>query len=194
MQEVRHSAVTVAVTRLVDPAQAREADAWARAGQDLARQAPGYLGSGWVRDPGEPRAWHMLYRFADPESLAAWEGSPERAWWIAAGSDLVRTHREQRLTGIEGWFDVPVGETGAGEPMMITAPPRWKQAVSIFVVFFPLSLLVNWLLGLVIGGWPLPVRVLLATVVLTPLMTYLFLPWITALLRPWLHARPRGRR
>jgi antibiotic biosynthesis monooxygenase (ABM) superfamily enzyme len=59
--------------------------------------------------------------------------------------------------------------------------------VSIFLVFLPLSLLVNYLALEFLADVLLPVRVLVSVVVMTPVMTYLALPWITRLLHGWLH-------
>ena len=70
------------------------------------------------------------------------------------------------------------------------APPRWKQACVIFLVFFPLSLLVNWASSQAIADWPLPLRVLVSVLVMTPVMTYAALPWITRRMGWWL--RPGG--
>ena len=182
--------ITVAITRHVDPERAKEVAAWARAGEDLLRASPGFLGNGWIRpDPDSPE-WHMLFRFADAESLAIWERSPERAWWVASAQGLVEDARQERRTGIEGWFDTPASvEVIAAPP---PAPPRWKQMVAIFLVFYPLSLGANALLGWLIPDWPLWLRVLVAVVLVTPVMTYAALPLVTRALRPWLQAG-RGR-
>jgi len=103
----------------------------------------------------------------------------------------VSDEREERRTGIEGWFDDPT------EVQVIAqapgSPPRWKQMVAIFLVFYPLSLGANALLGWLIGDWPLWLRVLTAVVLVTPIMTYAALPLVTRALRPWLHRRPAGR-
>ena len=176
--------VTVSITRFVDPAQARQFAAWARSGQDLMSTYPGYLGSGWVRPDPASTQWHMLYRFADAASLATWQSSDERAWWVASALGIVEPSLEERRTGIEGWFDTPssvevISPTGA-------VPPRWKQMVSIFLVFFPLSLLSNWALSPITGAWPLPLRVLVTVLLVTPVMTYVAMPFVTRALRPWL--------
>lgn len=186
------SPVTVSITRIVDPERAKEVAAWARAGQDLLSAAPGYLGSGWIRpDPDSPE-WHMLFRFADAQSLAAWEASPERAWWVASALGMVQHSPEERRTGIEGWFDTPASvEVISPVP---SVPPRWKQMVSIFLVFYPLSLTANWALSPVTGAWPLALRVLVTVVLVTPVMTYLAMPIVTRALRPWLEATRRSRR
>ena len=176
--------ITVSITRTVDPERAKEVAAWARAGQDLLSASPGYLGSGWVRpDPTSPE-WHMLYRFADAASLSIWEKSPERQWWVDSALGMVQHSPEERRTGIEGWFDEPSSvEVIATKPF---APPRWKQMVSIFIVFYPLSLLTNWVLSGFTHDWALPWRVLLLVVIVSPIMTYFALPLVTRALRPWL--------
>ena len=63
--------------------------------------------------------------------------------------------------------------------------------ISIFIVFYPLSLGANWLLSPLVGDWPLPLRVLLTVVLVTPVMTDLAMPFVTRALRPWLMASPR---
>lgn len=76
--------VTVSVTRHVDPSRSHEMLAWVQAGTSLAEKFDGFLGSGWVRPSEDSSDWHMLYRFADAHSLAAWEASPQRAWSMSA--------------------------------------------------------------------------------------------------------------
>ncbi|WP_374313710.1 antibiotic biosynthesis monooxygenase [Microbacterium sp.] len=195
--------VTVAIERRIDPSRAVEATSWMQAGTDLATGFAGFLGSGWVRAGEGSDLWYMLYRFRDIPTLEAWEHSSQRSWWLDSGRAFASEVRVERRTGIEGWFDAPfathvetrhVGAadvsaaTGPVQQPIPAAPPRWKQAVTIWLGFFPTNLLASWLLGFVPGfaEWPLVLRVLLATVLLTPVMTYLVLPWITRMLRPWL--------
>jgi antibiotic biosynthesis monooxygenase (ABM) superfamily enzyme len=186
--------ITVSIRREVDPDRSAEATVWVQTGVNLANRYPGFLGSGWVRAGDESDVWHMLYRFSDETTLAAWEQSPERAWWLEMGRGFVRDERAKRRTGIEGWFDdPPTGSvpsvTDAAEPAPLpVAPPRWKQAVSIWLGFFPVNLLFALLMAFV-PGWedvPLALRVLATTLVLTPIMTYWVLPWVTRMLRDWL--------
>ncbi|MFI2564623.1 antibiotic biosynthesis monooxygenase [Paenarthrobacter sp. NPDC018779] len=183
--------ITVSVARTILPGYIRQANAWAHAGQELAREWPGYLGSGWVRNGAGSHEWHMLYRFADASCLQDWEQSEERRWWIDSARDMMETTRVERHTGIEGWFSQP-GDVSVVVPETVV-PPRWKQAVSIFLPFFPLSLLANFLLHPLTQDWPLVLQVLVTIVILTPLMTYIFLPITTRLLQPWLQAKPRRR-
>jgi antibiotic biosynthesis monooxygenase (ABM) superfamily enzyme len=186
--------VTVAITRHLDAGHEAEMMSWLSAGIHLAERFPGFLGAGWVRPEADSTEWHMLYRFADDASLLQWEQSSQRAWWRSSASGLgVVEARVEKRTGIEGWFDVPQstlvveGSSGSAAP---PAPPRWKQACTIFLVFFPLSLLVNALSGAYLEGVPLPLRVLATVLVMTPVMTYVALPWITRTMQWWLQGQP----
>ena len=183
-------AVTVAITRKADPSRNAEMLAWVRAGTTLAEDFPGFLGVGWVRPVLGSTEWHMLYRFADAAALHAWEESPQRQWWLSSAQGMVEHTRVERRTGIEGWFDPPQEQeiddlTGPPAP-----PPRWKQAVIIWLGFFPVSLLSAVTLGRLVDGQNAVVRTLVTTLCLTPLMTYLVLPQVTRALQWWLHGGP----
>ncbi|MCF6507261.1 antibiotic biosynthesis monooxygenase [Blastococcus sp. MG754426] len=180
--------VTVSFTRRADPAHTREMTAWIRAGLSMAEGFPGFLGGGWVRARRDADEWHMLVRFADQPALAAWEASSERQWWLRSAQGLAEVTRTERRTGIEGWFDSPVAEA-VDPPPAAPAPPRWKQAVTIWLVFFPVNLLATVTLGAALADVHVVLRVLAITLALTPLMTYLLLPWMTARLQWWLQGR-----
>ena len=182
--------VTVSITRHLDPAHSAEMIAWVQAGLSLAERFDGFLGAGWIRPREDSDEWHMLYRFAGPEHLAVWEASPQRAWWLAAAQGRIPVSRVERRTGIEGWFDEPHTRDVEGTAPAPPAPPRWKQACVIFLVFYPLSVLVNWLASQYVADVPLALRVLLSVLVMTPVMTYLALPWITQRLQWWLRGEP----
>ncbi|MBQ1047958.1 antibiotic biosynthesis monooxygenase [Micromonospora sp. C51] len=184
--------VTVAVARRADPARTDEMVAWMRAGTALAEAFPGFLGAGWVRRAPGSGDWHMLYRFADPDTLRRWEESPQRHWWLTSAQGIVEHTHVERRTGIEGWFDPPRAaaiEPLDAEPTVPPSPPRWKQAVTIWLAFFPLSLTATLLTGQLLPGLPTAARVLVMTLTLTPLMTYLVLPRITRALHWWLHGQ-----
>ena len=183
--------VTVAITRHLEPGHEAEMMSWLNAGIHLAERFPGFLGAGWVRTEADSHDWHMLYRFADQVSLQNWEHSSQRAWWRSSASGLgVVEARVEKRTGIEGWFDVPQSTVVDDLVPPSVPPPRWKQACTIFVVFFPLSLVVNYAARAGLGGLWLPARVLIGVLVMTPVMTYVALPWITRSMQWWLHGNP----
>jgi len=169
--------VTVSITRHVDPALAEEMVTWIRAGATLAGETAGFLGAGWIRPAVDSDVWHVLYRFADDASLAAWETSGRRRSWLWDAEELGLVESQvERRTGIEGWFD-----------QVASAPPRWKQACVIWLAFFPLSLMMSYLFAAVAPDLAIPARVLLTTLVMTPLMTWVVLPHLTRALGWWLH-------
>lgn len=189
--------ITVSIRREVDPERISEATAWVQTGVNLAAKYPGFLGSGWVRAGEGSQVWHMLYRFANEATLEAWEGSAERTWWLSMGEGFVRSERSKRRTGIEGWFDdpatgsVPVPDAAASASLdeLPPAPPRWKQAVTIWLGFFPVNLVFTLLVTAYLPGWnELAVvwKVLVTTLLLTPVMTFWALPFVTRMLRRWL--------
>jgi antibiotic biosynthesis monooxygenase (ABM) superfamily enzyme len=189
--------ITVSIRREVDPARISEATAWVQTGVNLAAKYPGFLGSGWVRAGEGSQVWHMLYRFANEATLEAWEGSAERTWWLSMGEGFVRSERSRRRTGIEGWFDDPatgsVAATDAAASAALDelppAPPRWKQAVTIWLGFFPLNLVFTLLVTAFVPGWDdllVVWKVLITTLLLTPTMTFWALPFVTRMLRRWL--------
>ncbi|GIE84349.1 hypothetical protein SAMN06264365_101234 [Actinoplanes regularis] len=175
--------VTVAITRRADPSRTAEMDAWVRAGASLAEDFPGFLGTGWVRPEPGSAEWHMLYRFADANALNDWEESPQRRWWLTSAEGFVEHTRVEKRSGIEGWFE-PSREPHVKQEEK--APARWKQATTIWLGFFPVSLLAAWLLAPHLEGLHMIVRTLITTLVLTPIMTYLVLPRVTRVLQPWL--------
>jgi antibiotic biosynthesis monooxygenase (ABM) superfamily enzyme len=179
-------AVTVAITRRADPSRTAEMVAWVNAGSTLAEDFPGFLGTGWVRPDEGSDEWHMLYRFADAEALRNWEESPQRRWWLSSAEGFVEQTRTERRTGIEGWFDPPIEREVRPAGSTPAAPPRWKQAVTIWLGFFPVSLLAAVTLNRLPVDLNVVLRTLISTACLTPVMTYLVLPQVTRLLQPWL--------
>ncbi|GAA2475228.1 antibiotic biosynthesis monooxygenase [Winogradskya humida] len=182
-------AVTVAITRKADPSRNAEMLAWVRAGTTLAEDFPGFLGVGWVRPAQGSTEWHMLYRFSDAAALHGWEESPQRQWWLSSAQGMVEHTRVEKRTGIEGWFDPPQEHSIDDLTPAPTPPPRWKQAVTIWVGFFPLSLLAAVTIGHLLADINVVLRTLVSTLCLTPLMTYVVLPRVTQSLQWWLQGQ-----
>jgi uncharacterized protein len=69
---------------------------------------------------------------------------------------------------------------------LLRPPPQWKIAVVIWLAIYPSLTLVLWLAGPKIAMWPLPLRTLVITVVLVPLMVFVLIPGVQRLLAGWL--------
>ena len=173
--------VTTAVVRRVAAGREQDFVRWTEAGIALARTFDGFLGGGWVRSAAGDEEFHVLYRFADDTALRAWTRSSARSAWVDRGVGVAEDTAVHRRTGMEGWFAPP----GPARPVPV-APPRWKQAVTIWLGFFPMSLLVNWVLVPHLHALDVVTRTLATTLVVTPVMVFLVLPFVTARLRGWL--------
>lgn len=168
--------VTLMVARRVADGRYEDLIAWLREGEQLATDFPGYLGSGVLAPPPNDDEFQIIFRFADEKTLHAWEFSASRSAWLSRGNGLFQQPHEHRVSGIDGWFG----------PGPAQRPPRWKQAVAIWLAFFPVSLAFNLLFGHWLSALDLLPRVLLSTLALTPLMVYLFIPLSTRCLASWL--------
>ena len=173
------SPVTLMVARRVADGRYEELIAWLREGEQLATDFPGYLGSGVLAPPPGEHEFQIIFRFTDSATMHAWEHSASRKAWLLRGSDLFANPSEHRVSGIDGWF------ASAGQ-----RPPRWKQATAIWLAFFPVSLLFNFLFGPWLSELGVLSRVFFSTLALTPLMVYWFIPLSTHLLAGWLHSTP----
>lgn len=65
-------------------------------------------------------------------------------------------------------------------------PPKWKFAVMVWIAIYPSITLVSLLIGDYIKSFPLPIRTLIMTGILVPLMVFVLLPLLRKLLGNWL--------
>lgn len=150
---------------------------WLREGERLATCYEGYLGSGVLSPPPGDNEVQIVFRFSNEQTLGAWKHSSTRQHWLERGKDLFEQPQELRAQGLDTWF---------GDARR--TPPRWKQSIAVWLAFFPVSLLFNALLGDRLAGLPLVPRILLSTLILTPIMVCFFIPWVTRLLSGWLNS------
>lgn len=65
-------------------------------------------------------------------------------------------------------------------------PPRWKQAVITWLAVYPALTLTLALVGPFMETWPLPLRTLLVTLMLVPIVVYVLVPLLNRVFRGWL--------
>ncbi|ARP80707.1 antibiotic biosynthesis monooxygenase [Bordetella genomosp. 8] len=172
--------VTMLVTRQIAPERYSDFLAWQRQGEILAAGFPGFLGSGVLQPPEGGDQYQIVLRFHDEASLSRWENSLPRRMWLERGSSLVRDSRVHRATGMDTWFG----------PQK-SAPPRWKQAFCIWVVYCPSLLLFNIAFQDQLTSLSLFWRVLVTTSTMSPILSFVLIPFISRVLHRWLHPRPR---
>jgi antibiotic biosynthesis monooxygenase (ABM) superfamily enzyme len=178
---VTDQAVTTVVRRRVRPDRRDAYEARLRRLLSDAADVPGYLGAE-VHPPAPGRVveYTSVFRFASVAELAAFERSELRAGYLADIADLVEADAVwDRHTGLEFWFAPPPGT-------VVAQPVRWRMAVVVGTVVYLLVLAFGTLAGAVLGGWPVPLRLLVVIVVEITLMTYVLLPWLTRRLARWI--------
>ena len=178
-------AVTVLVARRVVPGKEIEFEKWASELTRAASAFDGFLGAGLLQPGHVGELWHVVYRFASADELARWEESKTRLDLLAHGEQVMSTSHEQRITGLETWFEVP-GRTAP-------APPRWKMFVVTSVVIFVLQLMLNLVLHRFAPPVALVPRVALISFSVSALMTWVVQPRLALLLERWLYAPRRSR-
>jgi uncharacterized protein len=174
--------VTVAVTFSVMPGQNAAFERWAHEITVASQQFSGHLGASWLREGG---TYHVVYRFASPALFNAWHESSERAGLLERLRPIGRVLTDESLTGMEGWFELPEQR---GQP----APPRWKMVFVTWIGVFPLLALLQWLVAPELLGLPLVIRVMVLTLVVVFLMTYVVMPRLARVFRKWLYSAARG--
>ncbi len=80
--------VTLMVARRVAAGQYDAFLVWLREGEALATGHPGYLGSGVLTPPPGDNLVQIVFRFACPQTLDAWEHSDTRRLWLERGQGL----------------------------------------------------------------------------------------------------------
>lgn len=65
-------------------------------------------------------------------------------------------------------------------------PPRWKFAVMVWIAIYPTITLVSFLIGPYLKELPIPLRTLVLTLILVPLMVFIIMPNLQKLMGKWL--------
>lgn len=149
--------------------------------QEALRQ-PGYLGATIVRPRFENDSYRFVYKFEHRSQLLAWHESETRARLIAPITALVRLDRFDEFPGLETWFELP-----GNEP----PPPKWKTTLMSWAAIYVLVVAVSYVLQALKFEASIPVRSLVLSVIVVPLVAYVVGPWLGKRLHGWLHAGAR---
>jgi uncharacterized protein len=146
---------------------------------DAARQK-GRISGEVLRGPPGPlgRVYHVIYRFADEQSLRAWENSPERRALAARAEPLAALATREQLTGMEAWFDIPSG---------VPAPSRHRMAVLTWIGIWPLVSITLWLVAPLYADLPFLLRTAITSALLVCAMTYFAMPLLARRSERWLY-------
>jgi antibiotic biosynthesis monooxygenase (ABM) superfamily enzyme len=176
--------VTLVLTRHARPGCEEPFEAVLRRISAYARGFPGHQGVTVVRPAVGGAPYTILAHFADPAAADAWLADGERVRLVAEAGRYADDGLEVRtLSGLEGWVRPP------GQPVVVP-PPRWKVAVATWVGILPVLEVVFFTLVPRLAVLPPPLRPVVLSAVLIPVMTYAVMPLVTRLLRPFLYPTP----
>lgn len=126
--------------------------------------------------PADP--WQLVLRFAAPADLARWNASAERAQWLErmqkAAPGAVEFHP---LEGLQIW---------SAPPVPVVMPPKWKLTVVSWMGIFPLVTVSLGVTGPLLQSWPFLARILVVTVLVVSLMSYVVMPRLVVWMGWWL--------
>jgi antibiotic biosynthesis monooxygenase (ABM) superfamily enzyme len=171
--------VTVTVARVVRPEQQDAFERWAADVQELVASFPGALGSSLLRPGPGSDEFHLVYRFRDSETLAGWEGSPEREKALGRVHRLVEDERTARAVGLETFFAVPA-----------RPGPPWRSWLLTVAVVLVLTSTFQLVAVPFVGHWPWGFRLLLSAVYVVSALRVL-MPRLSRSLGPWLQGTRR---
>jgi antibiotic biosynthesis monooxygenase (ABM) superfamily enzyme len=174
----RPEPVTVTVARLVRPDRREAFERWAEDVLGVASRFPGNLGATLLRPGPDSSEYHLVYRFVDDESLAAWERSSERRSALAHVEAMVDDERRNRVAGLESFF------TRSPQP-----GPRWRMTLLTIVAVFAITSVLQLFVMPHLASWPLEVRLLLSATVVVLLLGHVVMPALARMFAGWLHPR-----
>jgi antibiotic biosynthesis monooxygenase (ABM) superfamily enzyme len=166
----------VTVARVVRSDQREAFERWAENVLAQAAGFPGNLGVSLLHPGPDSSEYHLVYRFTDDESLAAWERSPQRRAALATAENMVDDVRYARAEGLESFF------TRGPRP-----GPRWRMTLLTVVAVFLITSTFQQLVTPHLTSWPLELRLVLSAFVVVIAMAYLLMPALTRIFARWLH-------
>lgn len=158
-----------------------EYERWLADIREACRQFPGYLSTDVIRPVTGHDTYTVIIRFAGIAQLTEWmESDIRREYLQRIEHALEKGDRYEIRSGLDFWFAPP-----AAKP-----PRRIKQFLLTLSAIFPLTIVVPWALGPVLGGDGLPAflagKALVATVIVY-LMVYVIMPPYTRRVAKWLY-------
>jgi len=182
--------ITVVISRRVIKGQEARFEQLSSEMTCRASHYPGYLGADLFRpaNPNDPE-YRIIFKFADEQSLDAWQQSVERTELLEQIEPLlVMPSKVETMSGIINWFTLP-----GHNP--VKPPPKYKMTIVSWLALYPTVTLIFFLFGEQLEQIPLLIRTFLVTAVVMVAMSYLLMPRFTRWFAFWLFPkREQGER
>ena len=181
--EVGAFPVTTIITRRVRVGSEKSFETWLHGISEAAARFPGHGSVTILRPRSGDRTYTIILQFDVEKNLRAWLDSDVRRGWVERSKPLTEGEEQKDLvTGLEHWFTPPGERETHG-------PPEWKMVLLTILAVFPTINVLEFLLGPVLQRVHHVVGVLIITVCLTLLLSYVLMPTLTKLAYKWLYPR-----
>jgi uncharacterized protein len=173
--------VTTVIARHARAGKEEEYERWLEGIIDASSAFDGHQGITVLRPPPGGRALVRVVGWRDVDWARRGGDTVGSAGWEGRLEPHAEEARVEEQCGLETWFTLRPGRSG-GPP----APPRYKMALVTFLAIYPLILALSYSLFPVLTPLPTPLRPLIVSAILVPLMTWLVMPRMTRVFWPWL--------
>ena len=173
---------TVVISHFIQPGKKQ---AFERALKQVIEKAKGYKGYEGIQTirlgSNIESEYLLLVRFDTESNYQFWAHSETRRAWSKELKNYITKESQVRFEeGLEFWFSLP--------QMASTAPPKkWKMALLTWMVIYPSVLFLSTLAGIYLYFLPLSLRMLMVSMILVSLMTYMIMPKITQIFAFWIY-------
>ncbi|MFE6738132.1 antibiotic biosynthesis monooxygenase [Streptomyces tubercidicus] len=155
-------------------------------------KAPGFMGSELFEPvAGVQENWVVVFRFESRASLDDWLASDVRKELLEEGRNYFTAYDVRKVgSSFSGWFRFDHGRDRS-------APPNWKQAMTVLLALYPTVMVLNLTVGYGLGklGIREYIGLFLSNVLSVSALTWLLMPMVNRAFAFWLvPARVRTRR
>ncbi|WP_308404662.1 antibiotic biosynthesis monooxygenase [Streptomyces sioyaensis] len=176
-------AVTAVISHEVRPGHEQAFLDWQQKALEAQEKAPGFMGSELFKPVrGVQEHWVVVFRFDSREHLDHWLESDVRKTLLEEGEKHFTSFDVRKVgSSFSGWFQFDHGKGGS-------APPNWKQAMSVVLALYPTVMVLNLTVGialekLTIRGY---IGLFLSNVLSVSALTWLLMPLVNKALAFWL--------
>ncbi|MEU4213260.1 antibiotic biosynthesis monooxygenase [Streptomyces sp. NPDC026206] len=184
--------VTAVVSHEVKPGREEGFLRWQEKILKAQEKSPGFMGSELFKPvEGVQERWVAVFRFDSREHLEDWLASDARRRLLEEGRAYFASYDVRKVgSAFSGWFRFDQGTQD-------TAPPNWKQAMSVILALYPTVMVLNLTVGSGLDELDVPgyVGLFIGNVLSVSVLTWLLMPLVNRALAFWLvPGRARGLR
>ncbi|MEV6564995.1 antibiotic biosynthesis monooxygenase [Streptomyces kronopolitis] len=176
-------AVTAVISHEVRPGHERAFLDWQERTLHEQEKAPGFMGSELFKPVrGVQEHWVVVFRFDSRAHLDEWLESDARKALLAEGSSHFTSYDVRKVgSSFSGWFQFDHGRSGS-------APPNWKQAMSVVLALYPTVMVLNLTVGIALQKLTIReyIGLFLSNVLSVSALTWLLMPLVNKALAFWL--------